>query len=153
MRTYKCLICIATMLLLGCNPPVGDKATGDPANSIAKAEPAAEPQPAPNNEEKSWVAERDGMRVTRAGFESRELVWPLTVDAALIGCERPELLWVEAAGRRYGINGMGRIHLKLERFDEIWLFDEEMAALTGAEEVRVSPSDLMNEARKLCGRS
>ena len=102
------------------------------------------------NEPEPWTTEDDGMRVTKSAFEERGLTWPLTVDTALIGCTHPELLWVEANGERYGLNGMGQIHLKLPRFDEVWLFDQEGAAQSGVPELRVMPTDLMREARKLC---
>lgn len=98
-----------------------------------------------------WPEEGDGVRVTRAGFERRNLVWPLTVNSAIIGCRRPELLWVEANGTRYGINGMGQIHLRLDRFDDIWATDSSFPSVSGGDKMRLSPSDLMAEARKLCG--
>lgn len=113
----------------------------------------AQPSPTGSNDnaaEASWVPISDGVRVRKAGFQSRNLIWPLTVSSVIIGCKHPELLWVEADGTRYGLNGMGQIHLKLDRFDEIWATDRRVPSVPGGGNSRLSPSDLLDEARKLC---
>jgi hypothetical protein len=142
--------CLALVCLMGCEPPEEGHSGDTDAPAVVEVRSTADPPPLASTQPSSWVTERDGLRVTKAGFESRNLTWPLTVDTALIGCKPPELLWMEAAGERYGLNGMGQIHLKLDRFDDVWMFDEEFAAASGVDEVRVAPTDLMNEARKLC---
>ena len=97
-----------------------------------------------------WPEDGDGFRVTKAGFQSRNLVWPLTVQSGIVGCKHPELLWLEVDGSRYGLNGMGQIHLKLSRFDDVWAIDNSLPGATGSDKLRLSPSDLLAEARKLC---
>lgn len=112
-------------------------------------------QPSPTGshiiaEEASWVPVGDGIRVTKAGFQSRNLIWPLTVNSAIIGCDRGTLLWLEADGERYGLNGMGQTHLQLDRFDEVWAIDSSFPAVPGQARKRMGASDLLSEARKLC---
>lgn len=99
------------------------------------------------------MEEGDGKPISKNDFARQGLTWPLTVDMAWIGCEPPELLWLAAKGKRYGLNGMGQIHLELERFDEIWAIDESYPAVPGQDRLKVQPSDLLNEARKLCEKS
>src|SRR5688500_7632472 len=96
LRTYNRVICFALLALAACNPPDGEHSRNEQANATEAAEPTSMPTAPKSDEVTSWVKERYGMRVTRAGFEGRRLTWPLNVDTALIGCERPELIWLEA---------------------------------------------------------
>jgi hypothetical protein len=100
-----------------------------------------------------WPEAGDGVLVTKSGFVRRNMVWPLTIDTAVVGCKLPGLLWVEAEGTRYGLNGMGQIHLKLDRFDDIWAADSSYPSGPGGDDVRLNPSDLLDEARKRCGQN
>ena len=152
---FATVLAVFGLMLAGCGPRNAAQDDADVAQDeqvVPQQEqiaPEASATPAADKP-KTWVAERDGLRVSKDGFEDRGLVWPLTVDTALIGCTNPELLWVEADGKRYGINGMGQTHLKLPNFDDVWEFDAEMTEAFGREEIRLFATDLMNTARDQC---
>lgn len=97
-----------------------------------------------------WQKVRDGILVTRIGFEARDLDWPLAVNSGIVGCTKPELLWLEVDGERYALNGMAKAHLSYEPFDVLWKYNPDIPEMAGATRPKVSASDLLMEARKAC---
>ena len=95
--------------------------------------------------------------------------WPLTVSEATLSCER-SMVWVEADGQAYPINGMAMSHLRKERPDlsvrdleEIWRISpmwEEMEAMFKRNDpsyeigsqppIRVSISGLIQDGLGIC---
>ena len=75
--------------------------------------------------------------VTKATFAGE---WPLTVDKATMHCDSAGLVYVTVHGRAYGI--VGAAQPKYGKVDPIWA--------EGTYSPRVSISDLIAAARKLC---
>jgi hypothetical protein len=83
--------------------------------------------------------------VNRKGFEGSGRVWPLTVTEATLGCEPGDLLWVEAGGTRYALNGLALSAGGYRDLHAIWLPN---TGGQGAPNVNIG--DLMAEAKKTC---
>ena len=85
------------------------------------------------------VACGGGEEIHRSDYGSR---WPFTVSSATLHCDR-QMVWVEANGRKYALNGTARTHLDgalpLER---IW-------RRSGAARVNIGP--MIREGLALCG--
>ncbi|MCY3507307.1 MAG: DUF2511 domain-containing protein [Chloroflexi bacterium] len=84
------------------------------------------------------VACGGGKDINRSDYGSR---WPFTVDSATLHCDR-QMVWVEANGRKYALNGTAQTHLEgalpLER---IW---------RRSNGVRVNIGPMIREGLALC---
>ena len=87
--------------------------------------------------------------------------WPLTVDAATLHCEeleevpglktRPTMVWVEAKGKAYPLNGTAKTHLSskypardVRDLEGIWRRNPTIPG------TRISTGPLINDGLELC---
>ncbi len=123
---------------------------------IAERDKRVEQRDAKREAEKieEWSSDGSVATATRADFEKRGLVWPLTVDRARLGCTKMSR-WVEVEGVAYGLNGTAKGN-GYPAPDPVWQIDQRMAEMlkkAGAANetpVRVDIGDMLKEAGKLC---
>lgn len=123
---------------------------------IAERDKSVEQRDAKREAEKieEWSSDGSVATATRADFEKRGLVWPLTVDRARLGCTKMSR-WVEVEGVAYGLNGTAKGN-GYPAPDPVWQIDQRMSEMlkkAGAANetpVRVDIGDMLKEAGKLC---
>ena len=95
--------------------------------------------------------------VTREGFESDGLDWPLDADEGQLHCDPPGAVTITVDGVIYAVNGIALSDSRYVDVAEIQLVDESLAAemesATGQSPdplPRVSVGDLINKGLDLC---
>lgn len=73
--------------------------------------------------------------------------WPLTVEAARLWCQPPQLVLLEADGQTYAVNGAAQSHLNYPAIDPVWRDDPDMPAGVDA---RVSIAPLIRRGLGMC---
>lgn len=140
------IICLCGSLL-ACDAP---KSRGNPSTpDNAQSDLLGSEQPVAANTAAGSAS------VTDADFKKKGLKWPLTVEAALLGCTSVGARWAEVGGVKYGLNGRAKGN-GFPDIDPFWREDQVMADFTRSRgipndpPVRVSISDMIDEAGKYC---
>lgn len=123
----------------------------DPTVGPTTIEKGTKPKPKPKPT--SQPTDKDG-HVSRDSFEQFGLLWPLTVNNAVIGCNFP-YRWAIANNGIYGLNGVASVRAGYSEIEEIWALDvdmmKELKSVGIDDTVRISLSDMISEAGKFCG--
>ncbi|MEM6474878.1 MAG: hypothetical protein AAF687_01795 [Pseudomonadota bacterium] len=105
--------------------------------------------------ERAEASADDPALVSRESFDAEGLAWPLTVESGRLGCTKLAR-WVEADGKKYGLNGLADAQGGYAELEDIWAIDEPMMArlkevgASGEQTVRISIGDMSNKAEAFC---
>lgn len=78
------------------------------------------------------------------------MVWPLTVEEAIVGCYPPGLMWVKANRRRYALTGAGKANYMYKPIEEIWSENTGKALADNPGQPRVPIRDVFELSKSLC---
>lgn len=125
--------------------------SNSPAEPVVEAgvqQPAAsQPTTAPV---RPWREKDGGLAISRAEFEAQGMVWPLTVEEAIVGCYPPGLMWVKANRRRYALTGAGKANYMYKPIEEIWIENTGQALADNPGQPRVPIRDVFELSKSLC---